>query len=281
MMDLCRPTNERVDEQFARLTADNYLIYLIHQATYKFSMAYLQGKDVLDYGCGTGYGTAMVADRCNSIVGVDVSAEAITYARQAYSGANVGFQLIDDVTTKPTRFQSGSFDVILSFQVIEHIEDAGKYLLEICRLLKGTGTLIVATPDRDTRLFPWQKPWNLFHLREYNAGTLVSLLSEFFGLVELFHLGGTDQVVRRELRRTAMARWIALPLTLGFVPEGIRVGGLRLLGKAKDFVRKSSNTDTAHGQFDFDEKDVLIGPSISPSLDLIAVASKRLAGSVR
>ncbi len=279
-MELRQPTSERVDERFARQSAEKYLIYLIHRATYIFSMGYLHSKDVLDYGCGTGYGTAMVANCCKSIVGVDISAEAITYALKTYAGANISFQLIGDVTANPTPFHSGSFDVVISFQVIEHIEDARKYLLEIERVLKDAGILIVATPNRDTRLFPRQKPWNVFHVREYNAGTLVSLLSEFFGSVELFHLGGTDRILRKELRRTALARWIALPFTLGFVPDGIRLGGLRLLGKAKDFVRKISNAKTAHRRFDFDDTDVLIGPSISPSLDLIAVASKRIAGSV-
>jgi 2-polyprenyl-3-methyl-5-hydroxy-6-metoxy-1,4-benzoquinol methylase len=78
------PTGERVIEEFYRSSPGNYLIYLFHMATYNFARDYVVDKHVLDYGCGSGYGTHHMASCCASIVGVDIAEDAIEYARMNY-----------------------------------------------------------------------------------------------------------------------------------------------------------------------------------------------------
>ena len=75
------PTTERVIVENYQSGPDTYLIYLIHKVTYDYSKKYITGKKVLDYGCGSGYGTALISSSCLEVTGVDVSAEAITYAK--------------------------------------------------------------------------------------------------------------------------------------------------------------------------------------------------------
>jgi len=63
------PTGERMIEKFYLDSPSNYLIYLFHIATYNFVLHHVAGKRVLDYGCGSGYGTHHLAASCASIVG--------------------------------------------------------------------------------------------------------------------------------------------------------------------------------------------------------------------
>jgi 2-polyprenyl-3-methyl-5-hydroxy-6-metoxy-1,4-benzoquinol methylase len=163
MFRLPKNTGERVVAEHYVRTRESYLIYIMHIVTYNYARSYVIGKDVLDMGCGTGYGTALIADSCLSISGVDISDEAIAYAKEKYQHPNLAYKTIHKVEDAPLPFADQKFDVVLSFQVIEHISDTRTYLTEIQRVLKPGGVFIVATPDRSTRLLPFQRPWNRYH----------------------------------------------------------------------------------------------------------------------
>ena len=145
-------------EEFYKSSQEDHLIYLCHIATYRFCLPYVKGKRVLDFGCGSGYGAARIASNCESVTGVDISEEAIAYAKKKYSAPNVTFRHIKKVENEKLPFSDEEFDVVPSFQVIEHVQDTHAYLLEVLRVLMQDGTLTVATPDRSTRLLPFQKP---------------------------------------------------------------------------------------------------------------------------
>ena len=66
-------------------------------------------------------------------------------------------------------FADASFGAVLSFQVIEHLDRPDAYLAEASRVLAPGGVLLLATPDRATRLYSWQQPWNRFHVTEYDG----------------------------------------------------------------------------------------------------------------
>src|SRR5690349_5405864 len=196
------PTSERMIEEYRASSPQSYLIYLFHIATYDYARDLVRGKDVLDFGCGTGYGTARLADQCAQITGIDISADAIAHARRKYRHNNLTFTTIAPIEERPLPFPNDRFDVVLSFQVIEHVRDVPAYLSEINRVLRPGGLLVVATPDRSSRLLPLQKPWNMWHIREYSDAALCHLIGMRFSNVAIKKMGGRPDVIAIETKRT-------------------------------------------------------------------------------
>lgn len=273
MRTLPQNTSERVIEEHYVLSRESYLIYLMHVATYNNAIEYISGKEVLDLGCGTGYGTALIADKCTSICGVDISDEAVAYATEKYRAHNLAYKTIRKVEDAPLPFDDSSFDVVLSFQVIEHIPDPATYLEEIRRVLRPGGIFIVATPDRATRLLPLQRPWNKFHVHEYSDRELVGLVSRYFSDVQLLNMSGTRYILDMELMRTKRLMWLTLPFTFPLVPERFRILGLGFLMRLKEMCSRTP-IDTAPSAYEFDIDDIRIGEGLSPSVNLIVRARK-------
>ncbi len=267
------PTGERMIEEFYQNSPENYLIYLFHMATYDFARSHVDGRCVLDYGCGSGYGTHHVAPSCKSIVGVDIAEEAIQYAQANYRDPNLSYRPIEPADKAPLPFESESFDTVLSFQVIEHIRDPRPYLAEIERVLKPGGIFICATPDRSTRLLPGQKPWNMWHVLEYDAAGLIGALAASFPNSKVLRMGGRAEVLNIEIRRARKAMWMTLPLTLPFTPERLRVQGLKLMKQLAGQGRRQRVTNT--GQFGFDQSDIRISEDARPSVNLVAIGRKQ------
>jgi len=274
------PTAERIVEEHRSSSPQSYLIYLFHVVTYDYVQDLVRGREVLDFGCGSGYGTERIANCCKRIIGIDISADAIDYARGKFQADNLQFATIAPVEEQPLPFADQSFDVVLSFQVIEHVPDVGRYLSEIGRVLRPGGIFVVATPDRSSRLLPMQKPWNMFHLHEYSDAELKDVLSARFARVTIKRMGGRPDVIAIETDRTRRLRWVLLPLTLPFVPEAIRVGGLHLVRRWGERLRPllarrsaQKRPDRAAGsEFGFGPEHVTISDHEEPSVNLIAVA---------
>jgi SAM-dependent methyltransferase len=261
--------DERMIPEHYKDTEQGDLIRLMHIVTYRFAESFAQGKDVLDYGCGSGYGSAMIAGVARSVKAVDVAPHAIAHGRQHYSRANVEFESIEP--GQPLPFSNASFDTVLSFQVIEHVTAPDAYLREVVRVLKPRGTLVLATPDRRTRLLPLQRPWNRWHLKEYSERSLMRLLSVHFSQVELFTMGGERSLLDIELRRTRHLRWGTLPITLPIIPDALRVGAIAAIAGVKRVLvrqpKRGSRPQRMTG-----EDELRIGKGLWPSVNLIAVA---------
>jgi len=183
-----------------------YCLALIHKKAYARAAEAAAGCDVLDVGCNNGYGTAIVSANCRSIVGVDVSAAAIEEARIRSADSRAYFQHIDGGVLP---FDNASFDLVTSFQVIEHVVDVDCYLSEIVRVLRPGGTVIFTTPNREIRLDPGMRPWNRFHVREYSAEGLRGALSRTFGCVTVEGLFAEPGLYAVEHARVSRARRIA------------------------------------------------------------------------
>ena len=155
-------------------------ILALHLKRYEFARDYCDGCEVLDAGCGVGYGSAFLAERATRVVGVDIDPDAIAYARERYAAPNIVFE-VGDLRALDT--QGSSFDVVCAFETIEHLPEPERFLQETLRVLRPEGLLIVSTPQAETTD---HAPDNPFHEREYSRDDFEALLQSAFGEVELF-----------------------------------------------------------------------------------------------
>jgi ubiquinone/menaquinone biosynthesis C-methylase UbiE len=130
------------------------------------------GKTVLDVGCGTGYGTAILAEHAQQIVGIDYSSSAVRFARRRYP--KVDFRVMN---AEQLHFAEASFDFVFSSENLEHLHDQAAHLKEVRRVLKPGGLCFIATPNPEA--FAGQKPipW---HTKENTYLELVDLFRPFF-----------------------------------------------------------------------------------------------------
>ncbi len=155
-----------------------------HLARYAFAARYAAGRRVLDAGCGAGYGTAELARAAARAVGIDVSADAVRYAREHYAGPNLDF-LQASCTALPVRDASVDFAVV--FEVIEHLENWRSLLAELRRVLAPTGRLFVSTPNKayyaESRRLTGPNP---YHVHEFEFEEFSDELRRLFPHVQFF-----------------------------------------------------------------------------------------------
>jgi len=262
------PTGERMILDRYKASLEDYAIYLMHVATYEFAEQHTRGLRVLDFGCGSGYGSAQIARTAAKVVGVDVAEDAISYARQKFGGANLEFQRIEPDARLP--FADASFDTVLSFQVLEHVRDVDNYLKEIRRVLVPGGRLVLATPDRSTRLLPFQRPWNRWHVHEYSRTELSRVVSRHFRNVSVMGMTATRELLKVELDRCRRVKWLSLPFTLPLMPDRWRVAALNTVHR----LRGPGIAKGPEQSYPFGVSDIRIAKDANPSVNLVVVASQ-------
>ena len=166
-------------ERVSRDVTDNF-VFQRSKLAYVEAAKRVQGR-VLEIGTGTGYGIDIIAPMCSRFVTMDKTRSEELGAMPA----NVEFK---EGVVPPLPFADESFDCVVSFQVIEHIERDKEFVREVRRVLKKGGKFIVSTPNRPMSLT--RNPW---HVREYNAKQFSALLSEF-STVEAMGVGGNERV---------------------------------------------------------------------------------------
>jgi len=152
-----------------------------HIDRYTFAKKYVSGKSVLDVACGSGYGSFMLAETAKSVAGVDISIDAIEYAKANYSAGNI--QYYPDNATH-LRFYDNSFDVVVSFETIEHITDYQTFLKECRRVLKPGGIFICSTPNALVSS-PDGKIENPYHVIEFSYEEFNNILQDHFSSIEV------------------------------------------------------------------------------------------------
>lgn len=159
------------------------IVFARHKLTYEYALQFVEGKTVLDAGCGTGYGSNMLASRARRVTAVDLSADAIDYCHTHSTASNLDFVRMD-VTQLGFRRQ---FDVAVSFQVIEHLPDPGAFLSGLKQAVVPGGTIILATPNvRSPRTGDAANP---FHCSEMSYDELHTLLSKHFPAFKILGIG--------------------------------------------------------------------------------------------
>ena len=154
-----------------------------HVARYAFARRYADGERVLDAGCGTGYGSAELAQSAAEVTGVDISADAIEYARANYPIAGLRFVESSCIAVP---FPAESFDLVVAFEVIEHLTEYRTFIDESARVLTPDGLFIVSSPNKryyaETRAATGPNP---FHEHEFEAEEFVHELERVFPAVQL------------------------------------------------------------------------------------------------
>jgi len=165
-----------------QFTGERYLpseqgrIRLEHMHRYAEFRSCLQGKKVLDIACGEGYGSALLAEVAKSVVGVDISDEAIDHASKTYLQENLRFIQGSAIELN---FPDASFDAIVSFETIEHLAEQEQMLTELCRVLRPDGILIISSPNRPV-YSEESGELNEFHVKELDYDEFRDLLSQHF-----------------------------------------------------------------------------------------------------
>ncbi|OBK47267.1 SAM-dependent methyltransferase [Mycobacterium gordonae] len=167
------------------LDIENYW-FRRHEVVYERLAPRCVDRDVLEAGCGEGYGADLIAGVARRVVAVDYDQSAVAHVRNRYPRVQV---LHANLTELP--LPDASVDVVVNFQVIEHLWDQGQFIRECARVLRPAGLLMVSTPNRITFSPGRDTPINPFHTRELNADELTELLVdggfEEAAVLGLFH----------------------------------------------------------------------------------------------
>ncbi|MBI5215672.1 MAG: class I SAM-dependent methyltransferase [Ignavibacteriae bacterium] len=154
-----------------------------HIARYNFAKSYVFEKNVVDIACGSGYGCSILADGSpKKITGIDISPDAIEYARRSCSNSLVEFIVGSIDVLAEVR----DVNLIVSFETIEHIKDYNGFLKTCCSVLNEKGMLIISTPLRKNGSLE-DVPSNPFHVREWNDSEFTQMLYGHFRQLEIFY----------------------------------------------------------------------------------------------
>lgn len=151
-------------------------IALEHLHRYSVASSLVVGKSVLDIASGEGYGSAMLARKAKKVIGVDVSIEAVQFARKRYHLENLEFK-VGNCTEIP--IADACVDIVVSFETIEHLDQHEKMLQEVKRVLRPDGLIIISSPDK---YYYSVEPGyhNPFHKKELFEHEFKDLLNKYF-----------------------------------------------------------------------------------------------------
>ncbi|MBW1971998.1 MAG: class I SAM-dependent methyltransferase [Deltaproteobacteria bacterium] len=149
------------------------LIYLQHISRYLFALQFVKDKKVLDVASGTGYGTKLIAEHgAKDVFGVDIDLLSIKYSIDKFFHKRSHF-IVGDALYLP--FKDNSFEVIIAFETIEHVDNPERFLKEISRILISKGIFLCSTPNTD--VLPEDNP---FHKIKFTYKSFKEFINRFF-----------------------------------------------------------------------------------------------------
>jgi SAM-dependent methyltransferase len=145
-----------------------------HLHRYFLALELCRERDVLDVASGEGYGTALLGSVARTAKGLEIDQASVEHARRSYQRSNIEF-LQGDCARMP--FPDGAFDVVVSFETLEHVEEQAAFLAEVKRVLRPEGHLLLSSPVRGV-YSPGEA--NPFHVHELSPDELSAMLSPHF-----------------------------------------------------------------------------------------------------
>jgi SAM-dependent methyltransferase len=193
----------------------------IHRAFYSFAADQIRGGAVLDAGCGTGFGTALLARDADRVVGIDVKDKLLRYGREQYRDDKLDFVLMD---VNRMGFAERGFDTIIADELLEHLPDHRPFMDQVVRLLRDDGLFVCATVNRAHSFDNPDEPLNRNHFREFGPDDFVPELERWFESVELLGQGMSDRFRRYVHNRSARGiEWVLLQLNIKHrIPASLR-----------------------------------------------------------
>jgi SAM-dependent methyltransferase len=198
------------------LAEENYW-FRRHEVVYERLAGRCEGRDVLEAGCGEGYGADLIAGVARRVIGLDYDETTVAHVRARYPRVEMRLGNLAELP-----LPDSEVDVVVNFQVIEHLWDQPQFIAECFRVLRPAGVLMMSTPNRITFSPGRDTPINPFHTRELNAAELHQLLTDAGFAVEsmlgVFHgrrLGELDarhggSIIEAQVTRAlAAAPWPA------------------------------------------------------------------------
>lgn len=154
-----------------------------HRPRYAFASSLAAGKRVLDFGCGSGYGAADLAREASHVTAIDISEEALAFAREHHKASNLAFERRDDLAEG---LEAASFDLITCFELVEHLARADqlRLLTSLKRLLTEDGLLLISTPNPAATANYGENP---FHLHEMSETEFRATLTSAFPQVRFLN----------------------------------------------------------------------------------------------
>jgi 2-polyprenyl-3-methyl-5-hydroxy-6-metoxy-1,4-benzoquinol methylase len=152
---------------------ESNIIYDEHLVRYRLAAKLASGKRVLDIACGSGYGANILAEAgAAQVTAVDISPEAVAAAQKKYTRDNLVYKVGDAEEIKEA---DESFDLIVSFETIEHLKNPEKYLAQLARVLKKEGMALISTPNIE--IFGQKNP---YHLHEFTKNEFKEMIGKYF-----------------------------------------------------------------------------------------------------
>lgn len=173
----------RTQNEAAAFTGERYLPHVLgpiryeHFHRYLFATGLCAGSRVLDIACGEGYGSALLAEVAAHVVGVDIDRDVVASATRFY--ANTGRLEFRHGSATGIPADDHSFDVVVSFETLEHFTQHEQFMVELRRVLRPGGLLVISTPNRPVFSAPGAPP-NEFHVRELDRAEFVAFLESGF-----------------------------------------------------------------------------------------------------
>lgn len=161
-----------------------------HVARYRFAEALVGGRRAVDVGCGVGYGSQILAAKAERVFALDFAPAAVAQGRDGFDADNIRW-LAGDGSRMPLR--DDSVDVIVAFEVIEHLEDWKGFLAETRRVLHSDGQLLVSTPNRPYYEESRTEP-NPFHVHEFDYAEFKAELEAVFPHTTIFLENHTNAI---------------------------------------------------------------------------------------
>jgi SAM-dependent methyltransferase len=152
-----------------------------HLHRYLFALRWAKGKKVLDVASGSGYGAALLSQAASQVWALELDRPSVLFARHTWERSNLIF-VQGDATSLP--FEPASFDLVVAFEILEHVQDSRELVREIARVVHPGGVALISTPDK-ARYSDARNYSNPFHVRELYREEFSVLLGEYFPAFEL------------------------------------------------------------------------------------------------